>query len=135
MAVGISIKLPLDKGFSLNKTNAAKITQNLKMVLLTSPGERVALPNFGVGIRRFLFEQLAPETLTKIRLRIEQQAKTYVPSAKIEDVLFDSYLNNSSLVGSDENSLKISVIYRVPTINRSMVLNLAATPDNIVTLD
>jgi len=135
MAIGISIKLPLNKSFNLNKTSAAKITQNLKMVLLTSPGERVALPNFGVGLRRFLFEQLIPQTLTNIKSRIEQQAKRYVPDATIEDVIFNSYLNNSSLVGMDENSLQISVIYRVPTINRSMVLNLAATPDNITMLD
>ena len=33
------------------------VDQNLKMVLLTAPGERLMFPNFGVGMRRYLFEQ------------------------------------------------------------------------------
>ena len=31
------------------------IKQNVKMVVLTSPGERVMDPSFGVGIRKYLF--------------------------------------------------------------------------------
>ena len=132
MAVGISPKLPLDKGFSLNMTIAEKITQNLKMVLLTSPGERVSIPQFGVGLRRFLFEPLSSGVLQKIESRIKSQVSRYVPDARIENVLFDSYLNNSSLVGYDENSLKISIDYRVPTIARSIRLSLEATSQNII---
>ena len=132
MAVGISPKLPLDKGFSLNMTIAEKITQNLKMVLLTSPGERVSIPQFGVGLRRFLFEPLSSGVLQKIESRIREQASRYVPDALIENVLFDSYLNNSNLVGYDENSLKISIDYRVPTIARSIRLSLEATSQNII---
>ena len=132
MAVGISPKLPLDKGFSLNKTIADKITQNLKMVLLTSPGERVAIPNFGVGLRGFLFEQLTNGTLHQIEKRIKDQVQRYVPDARIENIFFDSYLNNPNYVGYDENSLRISIDYRVPTISRSIRLSLEATSQNII---
>jgi phage baseplate assembly protein W len=31
--------------------------QKLKNIVLTNPGERVMLPNFGVGIKRYLFSQ------------------------------------------------------------------------------
>ena len=57
---GISPKLPLTRdrqdGFALNKTVLDSIKQNVKMVVLTSPGERVMDPAFGVGVRRYLFE-------------------------------------------------------------------------------
>ena len=132
MAVGISPKLPLDRGFSLNMTIAEKITQNLKMVLLTSPGERVSLPGFGVGLRRFLFEPLTGATLTKIDSRIRDQVRSYVPDAAIQNIFFDSYLNNSDLIGYDENSVKISIDYRVPTIAHSIRLSLLATGQNVI---
>ena len=32
------------------------VDQNLKMVLLTSPGEKLMNVNFGVGLRKYLFE-------------------------------------------------------------------------------
>jgi hypothetical protein len=32
------------------------VDQNIKMTLLTSPGERVFDSNFGVGLKRYLFE-------------------------------------------------------------------------------
>ena len=32
------------------------IKQNLKMILLTHPGERIMVPDFGVGLPRFIFE-------------------------------------------------------------------------------
>ena len=57
---GISPKLPLTRdkqdGYALNKTELDSIKQNVKMVVLTSPGERVMDPSFGVGIRKYLFE-------------------------------------------------------------------------------
>ena len=59
MAIGYSVKLPLemspsDGPFGLNKTIPSVVEQNIKMVIFTSPGERIMDSNFGVGIRRYL---------------------------------------------------------------------------------
>ena len=60
---GYSPKLPLaydstqDGNYALNKTLIDTIRQNLKMLLLTNPGERIMMPNFGVGIRTYLFSE------------------------------------------------------------------------------
>jgi phage baseplate assembly protein W len=132
MAVGISPKLPLDKGFDVNKTIASKIRQNLKMVLLTSPGERVALPSFGVGLRRFLFEPLTNATLGRIDSKIRQQVRVYVPDAKIENIMFDSALNNSDMLSKNDQQVIISIDYRIPTIARSIRLSLKATEQDII---
>ncbi len=58
---GFSVKLPLstdkiDGPYVLNKTLESTIKQNLKMLVLTEPGERVMNGNFGVGLKRLLFE-------------------------------------------------------------------------------
>ena len=59
---GISPKLPLATGFKngvyeLNTDVLQAMEQNLKNLVLTSPGERVMDPLFGVGLKNFLFEQ------------------------------------------------------------------------------
>ena len=53
-------KLPLTldsgDGYTSIKILKTMIKQNFKMLILTNPGERVMNPDFGVGIRQFLFE-------------------------------------------------------------------------------
>ena len=58
---GIGAKLPLERDsefgfYNLNTEFADEIKQNFKNLLLTCPGERVMIPQFGVGLRNFLFE-------------------------------------------------------------------------------
>jgi phage baseplate assembly protein W len=70
MAEGLSIALPLsldekDGPYKSNMTLDEVAQQNIKMIVLTSPGERVMEPDFGVGIRNYLFEQETPFLVTK----------------------------------------------------------------------
>ena len=57
-----SAALPLLKdpndGFVMLKKLEDLAKQNLKMVLYTEPGERVIDSNFGVGIKKYLFEKI-----------------------------------------------------------------------------
>jgi phage baseplate assembly protein W len=80
---GYSAILPLtmdpDDGVALNKTYAAVAKQNFKMLLLTVPGEKIMDPEFGVGLPRFFFENITPETLSKIDSRIRKQTLRYLP--------------------------------------------------------
>ena len=55
-----AVKLPLAQdsadGYAMIKRLKTLVKQNLKMLILTNPGERVMEPDYGVGIRQFLFE-------------------------------------------------------------------------------
>ena len=58
MAVGLAPALPLtadeeDGHFTLLKSVLQTTEQNLKMLILTCPGERIMDINFGVGIRHY----------------------------------------------------------------------------------
>ena len=69
MAYGFSPVIPLQKNdedgfYVLTKTLAQNIKQNIKNLMLTSPGERVMISDFGVGLRNFLFQNNSAE-LTK----------------------------------------------------------------------
>ena len=80
---GISPKLPLqldpDDGVALNKNIKETIKQNLKMLILTSPGERLMIPEYGVGIRNYLFDQNVTKTRADLYSKIKDQVALYMP--------------------------------------------------------
>ena len=84
-------------GFANNHTEVEAVIQDLKMLLLTSPGERIMDPNFGVGMRKFLFEQNNSSTHSTIRAKIIRQTMEYMPFLEIQDVQFSSENNDSSI--------------------------------------
>ena len=88
MASGISVQLPLTKNqrdglYTLNQTLKQSVAQNLKMLFYTTPGERVMDINFGIGLRRYLFEPLTDVVKDKLRNRISKQISTYMPFVRI----------------------------------------------------
>ena len=109
-----SPKLPLlindSNGYENNQTVLAVIQQNLKMVLLTSPGERIMDPNFGVGMKRYLFEQNDSSTYSRIKARIRRQVKEYMGYIEIEDVIFNSESNNDNITA---NGLLVTVKFSI----------------------
>ena len=85
MANGFSAVIPLQKDnidgfYSLTKTLADNIKQNFKNLILTVPGERVMISDFGVGIRNFLFENNSSILQNDISVRISEQVATYMPT-------------------------------------------------------
>lgn len=122
---GFSPKLPLiydhtdDGVYALNKTLIETIRQNLKMLLLTSPGERIMDSNFGVGIRRYLFEQDTFSIREELQNKIATQVSLYLNFIIIEEI--DISPPNSN----DENVMYLRIRYKVPSININDELNIA----------
>ena len=129
MAIGFGAALPLhttteDGPFALLKTMEAVASQNLKMLILTSPGERIMDNEFGVGIRNYLFWQYTPATLSDIESRIKSQTARYIPYIDIKDVSFNN--NGGAMVGASmaDNFLSIQIKYQIIPLNIGSVLTL-----------
>ena len=109
---GIAVKLPVSRdqkdGIRLVKNFRDLARQNLKMLLLTAPGERIMEPEFGVGAKNFLFEPLTEATLGRMRSRILEQQQRYLPYLVIRNVEFASALNTPNV---DENYLAVKITY------------------------
>ncbi len=90
---GIGPRLPLmkddiDGHFGLVKNLTDEVQQNLYNLVMTSPGERIMDIDFGVGMRRYLFEPLLPQTEGRIESRIRKQVKKYLPFVQISSIQF-----------------------------------------------
>ena len=110
---GYGAKLPLiidaqDGPYSLVNDYATLMRQNLKMLLLTAPGERMMIPSYGVGLRNFLFENRGPNVKNDIRAKIKEQVKIYLPFIKILRIAF---------FDTEENTLSLQVSYVVESLN------------------
>ena len=125
---GIAVQLPLitdqEDGFALLKSYEDVVAQNLKMLILTVPGERIMDPDFGVGARRYLFEQLTEETFQLFKSRLLQQQQKYLPYLVINNVEFESSLTSDQM---DENTLQIKISYFNKVFKTSGVLSLPLT--------
>ena len=128
---GISVKLPLhysteDGPYQLNKNLGSVIKQNFKNLLLTSPGERVMLPEFGVGLRQLLFEPIGPRVYERISTRIRTQTQRFLPFINIENIRFVNADNSAS---TQDNEVKILVSYNIGSIDTNDTLTISQTND------
>tara|TARA_R100000773_G_C4186567_1_gene94112 strand:- start:357 stop:782 length:426 start_codon:yes stop_codon:yes gene_type:complete len=135
---GLSPKLPINRdkedGYALTKSYIEMVTQNLKNLILTVPGERMMDPDFGAGIKRFLFEHHNTTTYSNIFSRIKQQAQIYMPFITIQDAEFYGPLGLWTAQGgfegidevpqADENRLQIRIFFFITPLGQGASLNL-----------
>jgi phage baseplate assembly protein W len=99
---------------------AAHVEQMIRQVLLTSPGERANLPEFGCGLRQLVFAPLSDPLVATTRLLVQQALDRWLAGQievrkidvlgpeqapepgqlliRIEYVLVETRTNNSTLV-------------------------------------
>jgi uncharacterized protein len=85
---GISFPPRLDGygrlAWSEGETN---IRESIAVILKTNHRERIALPGFGAGLQRYLFEPNSLETHTQITHDIDMALRKYEPRIALEDVV------------------------------------------------
>jgi len=116
-----AVRLPLTQdsgdGYTMIKRIKALVKQNLKMLILTNPGERVMEPDYGVGIRQFLFENFESGVFERIDSKIREQTSRYMPAVQIRKLQFaDS--------DPDTNTLSLYLEYSIPQIATSDLLEI-----------
>ncbi len=124
---GYSPKLPLIKDsqdglFTMNKTALESIKQDFKMLLLTNPGERMMLPDYGVGIKKYLFEQKVKEVNTQIISRINSQVANYMKFLKITNIEISEMANS-------EVGINLKISYYINNFQNEDQINLLLMPN------
>jgi phage baseplate assembly protein W len=62
------------------------VREAVRLILETEPGERVMRPDFGGGLRSFVFAPLSTSTLALVRHRVEQSLIRWEPRIDLDDV-------------------------------------------------
>ena len=129
---GISPRLPLvydptDGPYPLNKTLKQTFQQNLKMLILTMPGERPMIPEFGVGIYGYLFDGINDETFGRIAQAIKEQVDFYIPNISLEEINFLTSDEDSTL---KLNEVRVSIKYNILPFNEEDELVITSTMTN-----
>ena len=99
----------------------ALIKQNFKYLILTSPGERMMDPDFGVGIQKFLFETSIPFASSEIKSQISLKLSKYMPFVRLDNVSVEA--------GEEQASLSVKIFYGVPSLAIDEYLNLSFSDD------
>ena len=106
----------VDGPYSMHQDLAENVKQNVKFLLLTNPGERIMTPDYGVGLKRFLFEQNAPAVAAQINNKISEQFKKFMPFLALK----------SSVISppDDENLITVQVSYAIKPLSFEDTLKL-----------
>lgn len=131
MAIGISPALPLDYDqsdgpYRLTKSMTEAIIQNFKNLVLTNPGERIMDPNFGVGIRQYLFELETLGVQNDIITKIREQVRRYLNAVEVLDIRFSGGSNQEADMVSvaNSNALYVQILFRIGSSGSPSVLTL-----------
>ena len=120
--VAVGVSLPFDGEAVFNSTYSTKdqIKSNLLNVMLTEPGERVFKPNFGVGLRNYLFENYVDNEDLEIKIRT--QAELHIPQVELNNVAIIKDPNNHRLI--------VSIFYTVLTNGERDAIQVNFSPDS-----
>ena len=105
------------------KTVKDVIKQNLKMLVLTAPGERIMIPNYGVGLRNYLFSQYTDLTKDDIRERILEQVSLYMPFLQDMEVEISESIE-------DNNAIAVRISYFVSALGQQDFVDFALSPQS-----
>jgi len=111
----IPLQFDSEFGYRNVKDTQQLVKFHLMNLLLTNPGERITMPSYGVGVKRFLFENAE----TGVGNRLESQVRNQVAT-------FLGYLNLQSVdvVDNQDYSLSLKIQYSVDSLNINDVLSL-----------
>jgi uncharacterized protein len=86
------------------------IRQAIRIILETTPGERVMRPDFGSGLLAMVFEPVNYTTLALVKQRVEQALVEWEPRIDVREVTV-------TVNGAARNRLDIDIGYEVRATN------------------
>ena len=88
---------------------AAHVEQMIEQILLTSPGERVDLPQFGCGLRQLIFAPITDGLDASLKIQVTQALGRWLAGViKVSDVAVATSTDDAAL---DPGTVQVTVSY------------------------
>jgi phage baseplate assembly protein W len=111
LGVGWSFPPRLDAaGRVAESAHEQDVREAIRIILGTSPGERVMRPDFGAGLDRFVFEPVNPATVTQVENAVRESLVAWEPRIDVLEV-------RVTPEGTPPVVLMVEVQYRVRATN------------------
>ena len=113
--VFVGIDLPFYKSngtegwFASTSTTIDAVKTNIRQLLLTERGERFFQPSLGLGLRKFLFEQMTSDSKIAIQNEIVQTFNKWLPFVEIKNIEVLSLDDKTS----EKNTFSITVDFNI----------------------
>tara|TARA_Y100000361_G_scaffold145559_1_gene154882 strand:- start:1936 stop:2373 length:438 start_codon:yes stop_codon:yes gene_type:complete len=101
--IGVAFPLNETNMFSGTVSQSEQNKANLLNVLLTNPGERVNLPDFGVGLKNLIFEQNVD--IENLERKIARQVNRFSPDTRLLRV-------DVRRPSDEQEKISILIVYR-----------------------
>jgi phage baseplate assembly protein W len=108
-AIGINLPLNGPAVFKSNFQTKDAIKNNLINFFLTNPGERYLNPEFGGGLRAFIFEQISNNSIQNLNEDITNKLQENFSNINVDKL--------NILREDDNNTIIVSLTYSVPNTN------------------
>ena len=106
------------QGNVLSKQIGLRLIKNdLRQLLLTSPGERVNRPNFGTSIRSLVFEVVNSGDMEALRAEIIKTIETYETRISLTDIVVSSPDEKTiviRVIGNLVNNPNVALDFEIP---------------------
>lgn len=108
---GYPFRVDLTSQQTAQTTYPAHVEQMVRQLLLTSPGERVDLPQFGCGLRALVFAPMSDALAATVQLRVVQALNQWLAGVvTAAQVTVETSAENTALT---DGTLAVTVSYTV----------------------
>jgi len=118
-AIGVDLPLNGNAVFTPNYQTKDAIKNNLINYLLTNKGERPGNPEFGAGLRNFIFTQLVQDNLDYLKEDVQQKIAQQFSNINLEKI--------NVLQDTTTSTVTVEIFYSIPNtgINDQLELNFS----------
>lgn len=122
----INIKFPIEDDkvknglFEMNNVTKDALTSNLLLLLLTEKGQRYYEPEYGVNIRKYIFDPNDGLNQSDIEQEIKETVKKFIPELTISQVqIFTGKNDTGDKISDNQVNLLIDFKYAEDTFSET----------------
>lgn len=119
VAIGFDLPINGEAVFTPNYQTKDAIKNNLINYFLTNPGERPGNPEFGAGLRKYIFTQMVDGNMDYIREDMQEKIALNFPNVDLNSI--------EVFQDPDNNRIRVDITYGIINtgINDELELNFA----------
>jgi len=129
--LGVSLNFNTPGVFERVYTSDIQAKENLKNLLLTTPGERIENVTFGCALMNIIFEQSTDKTKGRIETVITDAVSYWLPYIAFEEIDIITSVDDPSV----EHLISIKLVFSVTGTIETQTLSIQISEEGVVNIE